>query len=463
MTGIEEIREDQGVRSRELAPGAGRPAARARQVAMLDELVADLTARLPRLPTGESETAFASVLEALALGLSAERAWLMLPGDPGDVFEVAQRWDRAATGPRALDPAGLDLRAASPLAESLRDGRPHRVRSWRTAAPPALAAPDLETGDDPAPGGAALHLPCLGSQGLLGVLVVEIAGSRLAGITPALERRAGQVAELLAGFLDRRRLEKSLATLRRERAQDQRLAGLGRLAGSVCHDFNNLLTAILGYGDLLELELGEAAAAHPELREIREAATRASHLVDQVLRLGRPRSGAPKEIEVGPTLRRFEGLLRCALGGKNVLALDLPDDLPAIRFDSGALERVVLNLVANARDAIEATGRDRGRFRLEARVACLEAEPEPAPGEVGRGRLGPGRYLRLTARDDGCGVDPSVRDRLFDAFVTTKAPGRGTGLGLAGVADLLEEGGGAIRLEAASGPGSVFHLFFPIG
>ncbi len=319
-----------------------------------------------------------------------------------------------------------------------------------------------------------LLVPCVGpgaagSTELLGLFVVE-AGLAASTWSQASIEQARLVGTLVAGALERHRLHRELARLRGRREHEQGLEILGRVAGSVAHDFNNVLTAILGYAELLEMDLAERGNEAPELREIREAALRASELVEQVLCLGRTGRCDPRPLDLSSFLEKLGSMIERIVGTDIVVELDLADGLDPVEVDAGRLERAVLNLASNARAAIGKGPKGAGHFDLSTRMVRVDADGSETPGTpgvnegvVGSGsKLAEGRYVRLTARDDGCGIPPDVRNRIFESFYTTRPEEGGTGLGLASVLEFVESAGGAIRVESAPGAGTAFHLYLPV-
>ena len=261
----------------------------------------------------------------------------------------------------------------------------------------------------------------------------------------------------MAGYLERDRLERELARLRIERARSERLATLGRVACSAAHDFNNVLTAILGYADLLELELPGVAAGQRELDEIRASVERGAVLVEEVLAFGRTRSSheseakseVEKEIDLAQALARLDGMARRVAGEGIAVCQRVEPGLPPVRLDRERLERVVLNLVANARHAIEACPGRSGR---------IEISLERIRGELSaRGS----ETLRLRVVDNGCGMAAELTRRIFEPFFTTRGQLGGTGLGLADAADFAREAGGSIEVETTPGAGSAILIDLP--
>ncbi len=296
---------------------------------------------------------------------------------------------------------------------------------------------------------STFQVPCSGPEGLLAVIRFD--GSFVDGRAPRdLAERAESAAALVAGYLERDRLERELAAVRAAQARSERLATLGQVASSAAHDFNNVLTAILGYADLLELELpgvdaaarAGAARGQQELDEIRASVDRGAGLVEEVLAFGRMRSQGVEKIDLGVVLGRLDGMARRVAGEGIAVSQRVEPGLPSIRLDRERLERVVLNLVANARHAIDACPGRAGRIEIS-----LERASET---------------LRLRVQDNGCGMDAEVKRRIFEPFFSTRGRLGGTGLGLAGAAEFAREAGGRIEVESTPGAGSAIQLEFPI-
>ncbi len=249
----------------------------------------------------------------------------------------------------------------------------------------------------------------------------------------------------------RRALARSALTEERLR-QSQKLEALGRLAGGVAHDFNNLLTVILACADELADELADEERLAREATEIGEAGRRAAKLTRQLLSFGRRNATRPELLDLGEVVAGMEKMLRRLIGEDVELVITRGEALHPVHADPAQIEQVVLNLVVNARDAIEGRG---GCIRIE--TANVDVEPDDGhwPGVLA------GARARLAVTDDGCGMSAEVRDRLFEPFFTTKPEGKGTGLGLATVYGAVKQAGGEVRVESAPGLGSRFEVIFP--
>ena len=238
--------------------------------------------------------------------------------------------------------------------------------------------------------------------------------------------------------------------------ESQRMESLGSLAGGVTHDFNNLLTTILSTIQLLEQDVAtQSPATRRNLGKVREAAERGSGMVSQILRFAARREQAVAPVDVYQVVGDLEGILRRRLGPEIQLALQLGGDLPVILSDPAQLEQMILNLAANAREAMPEGGEV--WVRTERRV--LTESKLPDEGDL----LPPGEYVCITVGGSGPGIADDVRGRMFEPFFTTKTDGEGgSGLGLATVLRVVRAHGGGIVLDNGPVGGGAFHVHFPV-
>jgi two-component system, cell cycle sensor histidine kinase and response regulator CckA len=230
--------------------------------------------------------------------------------------------------------------------------------------------------------------------------------------------------------------------------QAQKLESVGRLAGGVAHDFNNILTVILGGSEALQEKLGSLdAEGQEELEEIRAAGERARDLTGQLLAFARKRFVAPVALDLNEIVRRNQRMLARMLGEDVVLQTELAPGLWTIHADPGQVEQVLMNLAVNARDAMPRGG----TLLVATRNGCLaEAGAGPRPGE----------WVQLVVSDTGTGMSPEVQAHMFEPFFTTKELGKGTGLGLASVYGIVTQAGGHIEVRSEVGRGTTFQLCF---
>lgn len=227
----------------------------------------------------------------------------------------------------------------------------------------------------------------------------------------------------------------------------------GRIAGSVAHDFNHFLTVILGHAELLYDALPADSGMRENASQVREAAVLATGLTRELIDFSRRQQPASDRVDLAPTLAAMQPMLARLLGPNVRLRLALDPGLPPVRANAPQLERVILNLALNARDAM----RDRGELRIEMRMVDLDtAFVRRNPGSQ------VGTFVRIGVRDDGVGMDAATRARLFEPFFTTKPQGQGTGLGLTAVYGIVKQFGGYIGVESAPGNGAEFRIDLPL-
>jgi PAS domain S-box-containing protein len=235
-------------------------------------------------------------------------------------------------------------------------------------------------------------------------------------------------------------------TLEERLRQSQKLEAIGRLAGGVAHDFNNMLTAIGGYTALALEHAERGSALHADLEEVRKATDRAALLTRQLLAFSRKQVLVPELLNLNGVVLELETMLRPLIGEDVVLTTELDPALGPIEADPGQLQQVVMNLVVNARDAMPSGGR----------VTIATANAELGENDDA---IEPGRYVTLTVRDTGEGIDEETLLQIFEPFFTTKDAGKGTGLGLATVYGIVKQSGGYVAVESEVGIGSAFTIY----
>ncbi|WP_234853759.1 hybrid sensor histidine kinase/response regulator [Paracoccus everestensis] len=244
----------------------------------------------------------------------------------------------------------------------------------------------------------------------------------------------------------------ALKTLEAQFVQSQKMQAIGQLAGGVAHDFNNLLTAIRGHCDLLMLRHDKGDPDYADLDQIGQNTNRAASLVGQLLAFSRRQQLQLETLDTRDVLAELTHLLNRLVGEKITLAISHDSALRPIRADKRQLEQVIMNLVVNARDAMPAGG------NIEIRTDVLAINGDLARDKVS---LPKGDYLRIRVTDEGCGIDPALRDKIFEPFFTTKRVGEGTGLGLSTAYGIVKQTGGYIFCDSELGKGTCFSLYFP--
>jgi len=270
---------------------------------------------------------------------------------------------------------------------------------------------------------------------------------RLQRLAPAIERAIAAAA-----------VRRERGELGAQLQQSQKMEAVGRLAGGVAHDFNNMLTAILGSVELLLGDTGAAARGREELEIIREAATRAQDLIRQLLAFSSRQVLRPAVLDLNHLVGNVSKMLRRVIGEDVHLSTTLATDLGTVRADPGQLEQVLVNLAVNARDAMPGGG------KLTIATSDIEYDLDhPPPSSRHHLTLPPplGRYVVLEVTDTGIGMSPEIRAHLFEPFFTTKPRGKGTGLGLATVYGIVRQSGGHITVESAPERGATFRIYLP--
>ncbi len=228
--------------------------------------------------------------------------------------------------------------------------------------------------------------------------------------------------------------------------QSQKMEAVGQLTGGIAHDFNNLLSVIVSTAQLAEDALEEdPAMVRAELGEIRSAAQRGADMIRKLLAFSRTRQLHFRPFELGELVGASTSVLRRLLPAHIEIRLEAPASTPHVRTDPAALEQIMLNLATNARDAMPGGG------HLDITVST-----------VARHETGDGPWVLLTLRDTGVGMDATVRERIYEPFYTTKAPGQGTGLGMTMVYGLMKQHGGVVEVDSAPGEGTEIRLYFPL-
>ena len=236
-------------------------------------------------------------------------------------------------------------------------------------------------------------------------------------------------------------------------AQAQKMEAVGNLAGGIAHDFNNVLTAIIGFSDLLLQTHRPSDPAYKDIKNIQSAAYRAAGLVKGLLGFSRKQTQQVSIFNVGELASDMMPVLKTQVGEKIDLKIRAERDLWYLRADSDQLYQVILNLVRNARDAMP-TG---GKLTINTRNVT-ERESQKMSGVVG---FTPGEYVLIEVADTGTGMAPEVMAKIFEPFFTTKGVGKGTGLGLASVYGIIKQSGGFIMPESEVGKGTSFKVFLP--
>jgi signal transduction histidine kinase len=263
------------------------------------------------------------------------------------------------------------------------------------------------------------------------------------------------VALPIAGFLvarRERRAQDEQRRLERQLAESQKMEAIGKLAGGVAHDFNNMLTAILGYASMIYEDAGPKSPIQQQALQIRKAAESAATLTQKLLAFSRRQVLQANHVHVAAVLEGLVTLMRRVIGENITVSTHADADLWPILADPVQVEQSLVNLAINARDAMPGGG----TLQITARNA-----PRPKGERRPDGEVRPGDYVQITVSDTGIGMDEATRTRMFEPFFTTKPHGQGTGLGLSTVYGFVRQCGGSISVVSAPGKGTSIELLLP--
>ncbi|MBT8363462.1 MAG: cache domain-containing protein [Deltaproteobacteria bacterium] len=271
---------------------------------------------------------------------------------------------------------------------------------------------------------------------------------RVAWMNKAITDDKSRVKEILCVGIDvteKWQLEKRLA-------QAQKMEAIGTLAGGIAHDFNNVLSAIIGYTELVLIDIPQDSAVRENLKQVLKAGGRAKELVRQILTYSRQREREMQPVKINLIVSESLKLLRASLPSTIQINNSLKSSL-TVMSDPTNMHQVIMNLCTNAGHAMQENG-----GLLEVSLSDVDIDADFAKHHPG---LNPGKFVRLTVSDTGHGMSPEVRERIFDPFFTTKKKEKGTGMGLSVVHGIVKSHGGTLTVDSIPGQGSVFKAFFP--
>ena len=403
-----------------------------RRRAAFEHVIAENSTRLINCPPTETDARLKQVLGELCRAIGVERAYVVLDENPTRV----NVWSADGTAyPPAWPKQALTLRTDGPDIVTVPDvaALPHGtlkdmlaaagVRSW-TCVP--LIRPGRV-------------------RGIMGFDTCRPKGDRVFPL-PVL-RLAG---DAVANALEREFLERDRAKLTTRLERARRMQMVGSLASGIAHNFNNIISAILGYSEIVEPQLTRGTKLAQHIDEIRRAAERGRDLIDSILTFGRQRDARVRPVQVRTLFEEAASLLRASLpSGVELIIDDVPIDV-AVSGEPAQLQQVILNLCTNAAQAMPRGGSIRITAEQKEVAAFLP---------ISHGELVPGPYVCLAVIDSGRGFDESVARRLFEPFFTTRSAG--TGLGLATVHEIVRDHGGAMNVQSKPEHGSRFEVWLP--
>jgi two-component system cell cycle sensor histidine kinase/response regulator CckA len=242
-------------------------------------------------------------------------------------------------------------------------------------------------------------------------------------------------------------------------AQSQKMQAIGQLAGGVAHDFNNLLTAMIGFCDLLLQRHKPGDQSFNDIMQIKQNGNRAANLVRQLLAFSRQQTLQPKVLSLADVLSELMNLLRRLIGAQIRLEMVHGRDVGLVKVDQGQLEQVIINLVVNARDAMQGGTQGGGSGTVTIRTRNHKQEMHVLRGQDD---MPPGNYVAIEVTDTGTGIPQENLQRIFEPFFSTKEIGSGTGLGLSTVYGIVRQTGGFIGVDSTVGTGTTFNIYLPV-
>jgi len=268
--------------------------------------------------------------------------------------------------------------------------------------------------------------------------------------------RGGAVSSILIvarNITERKQAQADAVLLQAQFAQAQKMEAVGRLAGGVAHDFNNMLTSILGFTEIAMAKLDRGSPIQEDLKEVRAAGKRSAEIVRQLLAFARRQPLSPRLLSINETIDGMLKMLRRLIGEDIELAWRPQVDLWRVMMDPSQIDQILANLCVNARDALP----QGGKIAIETRNVPLDEED--CAGHEG---LKKGNFVLLAVSDNGCGMDKETLAKIFEPFFTTKEAGRGTGLGLATVYGIVNQNDGLINVYSEPGVGTTFKIYLPM-
>ena len=417
-----------------------------KQKLLFDETISSSFTRF--VGTSSVDEAINALLADSGTMCGADRAYLFLFNRDGDKLSNSHEWCAEGIRPQMDTLQDLPCAIFPWWIDKLRKGETIYIRDVTTMPEEAQAEKKILGAQDIK---AVLVLPLYIRNTLSGFIgfdnVITTAGWTENNIS-VLQTCSYIIGNAIEGQLaaqEKKQLEQHFH-------QVQRLESVGRLAGGVAHDLNNMLTPILGYSELLLEEANNDDKTRESLEGISNAGKRARDMVRQLLAFSRKQPLLFTNIDLNTLLRDFQKLLRSTIRENIRLRLVTSSSLPIIKGDIGQLEQVIMNLVINAQDAMP----EGGKLTIETSLAELDESYAAEHASVV-----PGRYVRLSISDSGHGIGAEIREHIFEPFFTTKSKEKGTGLGLSIVYGIVKQHGGNIWVYSEPGKGTTFKVYLP--
>ncbi|APF19982.1 signal transduction histidine kinase, nitrogen specific, NtrB [Caldithrix abyssi DSM 13497] len=271
----------------------------------------------------------------------------------------------------------------------------------------------------------------------------------------AVKNEAGKIVAyegIMRDVTEKKQLEQQLF-------QAQKMESIGLLTGSIAHDFNNILTAINGYAEMIRRGLPDDHEMQAFIQNILRSGRRAENLIRQLLAFSRKQLIEPRVVNLNQIIDDLKKMLRQLINEDIELVTQLAEDVPPIKADPGQIEQMLVNLIINSRDALNHLSDPGVRKMIKVQTEKVVLDEDFVSRHAGSRE---GEYVRISISDNGIGIPEEIQDKIFEPFFTTKSEGKGTGLGLSTVYGIIKQNGGSIYLESAPGQGTTFHIYWPV-
>jgi PAS domain S-box-containing protein len=412
----------------------------------LQHLLMEIAATYINLPLADVDAHIQKSLGDMACFVNADRAYICTYDFEKKICTNTHEWCRQGIEPQIHHLQAVPFSSMEDWVEAHVQARPIHI--------PLVS--DLPRGgarDVLEPQGiqSLLAIPMVHMQTCLGFIGFDSVRSPHA-YSGTEQQLLSLFAQMLVNVGLRKKAQEDQNLLQAQLLQAQKMESVGRLAGGVAHDFNNMLSVIIGHAELALEDLHPESPLRSDLTQIQQAARRSADLTRQLLAFARKQTAMPQVLDLNETVSGMLKMLQ-RLIGENIRLRWLPEaNLWPVLMDPGQIDQILANLCVNARDAIEGTG--------EITIRTCNASFDPTHAANHKGFL-PGDYVVLSVHDTGCGMAPEIIPHLFEPFFTTKAMGKGTGLGLATVYGIVKQNEGYIQVHSTPGKGCTLDIYLP--
>jgi signal transduction histidine kinase len=430
---------------RKLCPVAS-PQCRVDEYISLQSMMTEMATTFINLPLGQVDVAIDDALRRMAELVDADRSYLFEYDFDSGICRNTHEWCALGVEPQIKELQAVPLALMMDWVCSHRKGEAMNIVDVE-ALPPSgvkeLLQPQNVT--------SLLSVPMMNSDECLGFVGFDYVRKR-----HECDQREYHLLKLFANLIvnvfRRQRMETERRELQRQFLNAQKMESVGRLAGGVAHDFNNMLSVIIGYAELMRARYDDQSADSEDLDEILNAALHAREISGKLLTFANRQKIEPREVNLNSAVSEMYKFLTKMLDRSIELDWHPSDIIPSVLIDPSQIDQILMNLCINARDALADGG------RIDIRVGLRYIDDNYC---AARSYARPGSYAFISVADNGSGIDPAIKDKIFEPFFTTKAIDCGSGLGLATVHGIVKQNEGFIEIESELGRGTRFEVYLP--